>query len=321
MEEVFRALLAAARSSSADVLDVLDRAARTLEPALDVTLYFVAEDERLACVHARGSRAEHFARVAIARASASLPMRAALAARPMTLARECEGVVPLDRSAIAIPAIADRRVCGVWYAASATARALRGCDRLAALASCAIEAYALAREREDARADATVDSLTGILSPRAFRNRIHELVATSRDAVLSLWFVDTDRFKRINDAYGHAAGDRVLQRMAQLLCAHAVPDADAVGRKGGDEFCMLLSGSPKMEALGRAQRFCEDVRSRDFGVPPRVTASVGVAAYPFDAADASALLEAADAAMYHAKRCGRDRVAYAVEGAGFALYE
>lgn len=319
--EVYRALLAAARQSSGAVLDVLDRESRALERALDVTLYFASDGERLSCAHARGARAEHFAKMTLSRESGSLPARAALGAHPMLLTRESEIVIPLDRSALAVPAIAERCVRGVWYAASATAHGLASVQHLIALASCATEAYFLACEREDARADATVDSLTGVLSPRAFRSRIHELVCAARESVLSLWFVDTDRFKRINDEYGHAAGDLVLQRMAFALCAHAVPEVDAVGRKGGDEFCMLLRGSPKMHALERARRFCADVRTRDFGVPPRVTASVGVAAYPFDAGDAASLLEAADAAMYHAKRCGRDRVAYAVEGAGFALYE
>jgi diguanylate cyclase (GGDEF)-like protein len=71
----------------------------------------------------------------------------------------------------------------------------------------------------------------------------------------------------------------------------------------------------------RAQRFCVAVRESDLGVEIPITASVGVAAYPYDAAEASELLEIADAAMYHSKRAGRDRVSFAVDRGTFAIYE
>ncbi|HEY9086105.1 MAG TPA: GGDEF domain-containing protein [Candidatus Tyrphobacter sp.] len=320
MEELFRALVAAARRSSDDVLRVLDLAARAAEPRIDAVLFFACEGDVLTCRYASGTRAEHFRALQIRPEDRALPARAALLAQTQRLSRGARGLMPGDRAALAAPMISGRRVAGVWYGASASPMHLESGERIVRLTECVCEPYVLALEREADRNDATFDSLTGVLTPRAFRRTLHQLVAAS-DAVISLWFVDTDRFKRINDDYGHAAGDVVLQRMAALLLGHAVPEMDIVGRKGGDEFCMLLRGRTKMRAILRAQSFCAAVRVNDFGVPARITASVGVAAYPFDARDAAALLEAADASMYHAKRSGRDRVAYAAEGSGFALYE
>jgi diguanylate cyclase (GGDEF)-like protein len=113
----------------------------------------------------------------------------------------------------------------------------------------------------------------------------------------------------------------VLQHMARLLENHALPPMDFAGRNGGDEFCALISNAHKVSAIERAKRFCDAVRACDFGVDVQVTASVGVAAYPYDAAEANELLEIADAAMYHSKRSGRDRVSFAVERSSFAVYE
>jgi diguanylate cyclase (GGDEF)-like protein len=109
--------------------------------------------------------------------------------------------------------------------------------------------------------------------------------------------------------------------MAGLLEASLVPDLDAAARNGGDEFCALIRGASKSAAIERARRYCEAVRSHDFGIPVRVTASVGVATFPYDAATSSELLEVADAAMYHSKREGRDRVSFALERGRYAVYD
>ncbi|HUY41329.1 MAG TPA: GGDEF domain-containing protein [Candidatus Dormibacteraeota bacterium] len=322
MEGTFAQFVAAARRSSSAVLSAIDCATRAAEPELDAALFFASDESVLSCVYARGPRTEHFRSVRMRHAAdGRLPARAAIVAQAVVSSRRLDALMPGDRAAIAVPMISERAVRGVWYAATATAAGLPNAQRVTRIVASATEIYLLALEREADRADATFDGLTGALSPRAFRLRLHDVMRSTSGAVLSLWFVDTDRFKEINDAYGHEAGDLVLQRMAALLGEHAVPGVDVVGRKGGDEFCMLLHGSRKLRAIERARAFCAAVRTHDFGVPMQLTASIGVAAFPFDAGDAAALLETADAAMYHAKRCGRDRVAYAVEGAGFALYE
>ncbi|HET9095112.1 MAG TPA: GGDEF domain-containing protein, partial [Candidatus Baltobacteraceae bacterium] len=130
----------------------------------------------------------------------------------------------------------------------------------------------------------------------------------------------TDHFKRVNDTFGHGAGDIVLQRMANLLREHTVPEVDLPARNGGDEFCAIVRNVHKVSAIERAHRFCAAVRECSFGIEVPVTASIGVAAYPYDASDAGALLEVADGAMYHSKRSGRDRVSFPVDGTSFAVF-
>ncbi len=167
-------------------------------------------------------------------------------------------------------------------------------------------------------AQATNDGLTGLMVPRAFRRLLAKEISRaqqSRGPCIALWFVDADSFKRINDRYGHQMGDAVLVALSLLLRAHLRCELDIAARHGGDEFCAMLRGTSKSSAIGRAQQFCDAVRAHDFGFPTHVTVSIGVATFPEDAASASALLEAADAAMYRSKRSGGDRVSFAAEAA------
>ncbi len=215
------------------------------------------------------------------------------------------------------------RLSAVVYVSSA-ADEFRNADSVVSTVAQAAAPYALAAERESDRANATYDALTGLYTPRAFRDKLQEEIAAARisgNVALALWFVDTDHFKRVNDTYGHAAGDMVLQRMAALLRLHAIPAIDIAARNGGDEFCAILHNVQKIACIERAQRFCRAVRTFDFGVDLPISASVGIAAYPSDALTANELLEVADAAMYHSKRSGRDRVSFPACGGGFAVYD
>jgi diguanylate cyclase (GGDEF)-like protein len=108
--------------------------------------------------------------------------------------------------------------------------------------------------------------------------------------------------------------------MARLLEEHTRRGIDLPARNGGDEFCAIVRNDHKIAAIERAHRFCAAVRDADFGIPIRITASIGVSAYPYDATDARELLELADAAMYHSKRAGRDRVSFAVARGSFTVY-
>jgi diguanylate cyclase (GGDEF)-like protein len=167
-------------------------------------------------------------------------------------------------------------------------------------------------------AEATHDGLTGLMVPRAFRRLLSKEILRaqqSRGVCVALLFVDADRFKKINDGYGHRMGDAVLVTLSLLLRAHLRCEFDVAARHGGDEFCAMLRGASKSSAIGRAQQFCDAVRVHDFGFPARVTVSIGVATFPDDAVTANALLEAADAAMYRSKRSGGDRVSFAAEAA------
>jgi diguanylate cyclase (GGDEF)-like protein len=185
----------------------------------------------------------------------------------------------------------------------------------------AAPAYAIALEREADRARAEFDGLTGLLTPRAFRERFAALAERCRfdpRGRLALLFIDIDHFKTWNDTFGHASGDALLRTIAAQLREAARDDDDLVARNGGDEFCLAFPAMDKAVAIERAAALCAAIARADRRHlrPPGATAtvgisaSIGVAAYPADASDASALLEAADAAMYASKRGGRNRVSF-----------
>jgi diguanylate cyclase (GGDEF)-like protein len=118
--------------------------------------------------------------------------------------------------------------------------------------------------------------------------------------------VDIDDFKLINDEHGHPVGDEALRLVAEAL-ARNVREHDRVFRVGGEEFAVLMPGLTGEHAARAAERLREAVAEVPFRLPLRV--SVGVAAWPGCATDRDALLEQADAALYSAKRSGKDRVA------------
>jgi diguanylate cyclase (GGDEF)-like protein len=321
--EAVRVLTAASRESSRAVLVALDRTMRVLDPSLDAVLMFAPDGEELACVYASGQRTEHFASVRIPRdGTRSLPARAAMCGHRIELAADERPVIPTDRAAVAVPMLGGDGLAAVVYAATMQDR-IASTEAIVRAVDQAASPYALAAEREADRRSATYDGLTGLYTPRAFRAQLQEDLAAAclnPHASLALWFVDTDHFKRVNDSFGHRAGDIVLQRMASLLREHTLTDVDIPARNGGDEFCAIVRNVHKVSAIERAQRFCDAVRACDFGIEVPITASIGVAAYPYDAATAAELLEAADAAMYHSKRSGRDRVAFSAGSGSFAVF-
>jgi diguanylate cyclase (GGDEF)-like protein len=144
-----------------------------------------------------------------------------------------------------------------------------------------------------------------------------EIVRSRRDGrPLSVLLLDIDHFKKVNDSHGHLTGDAVLLSVAETIRAATRP-RDLAGRFGGEEFVVLLSGVDLAAAGDVAERVrgqIADLRCRVEGRPPiAVTVSVGVAAVGHRHTDLSAVLAAADAALYRAKAAGRDRVRLAVE--------
>jgi diguanylate cyclase (GGDEF)-like protein len=316
------AVTEASRDCSQSVLRALSAALAALDPAIDAVLAFRQDADELACTFTCGERAEHFAGLRLRAGGTSLPAIAAVRGHHVALERGRKPVIPTDRDAIAVPMRAGQTFCAIVYASASRGSRIERDITVRAVAHAAVP-YALAREREADRASATYDGLTGLYTPRAFRSILQgdlRAAELGRTTTLSLWFVDTDGFKLVNDAFGHAAGDTVLQRLARLLTGHLVPEVDLGARNGGDEFCAILRNAHKSEAIARAQAFCDAVRSTDFGVRAPITASIGVAAFPYDASGASELLEIADAAMYHSKRSGRDRVAYPDGSGCFTVY-
>ena len=155
------------------------------------------------------------------------------------------------------------------------------------------------------------DVLTQLPNRALFEDRLqHAIVRAERNhEKVALLFVDLDHFKRINDTYGHEAGDQVLLQVARRL-EDCVRSEDTVARYAGDEFILLLSGLNYMidvnvVAAKIALKMSKPVNYKTY--PLNISASIGVAVYPDDAKNAELLLKAADVAMYHAKNQGRNR--------------
>jgi diguanylate cyclase (GGDEF)-like protein len=317
-----RRLAVAARESTAAVRDEIGRAARVAAPAIDGVLLYEDEGAALHCTAASGDRFAYFAGSRVAKGDgSSLVARALVAGHRVTLADDTvRRLHPGDVAALAAPLALDTGDACILAVASQHELDADAVERIVALADQASPAYLIALDHERDRRRAEYDGLTGLLTPRAFRQRLSALVERARFAPateLALVFADTDHFKRWNDSYGHAAGDALLRELAEVLRA-AAASADLVARNGGDEFCIVFADSGKAAAIERAAQLRTRIAAIDYDAlrPPgsspeiRVTASLGVAAFPADALTASELLERADAAMYYAKATGRDGLAY-----------
>lgn len=159
--------------------------------------------------------------------------------------------------------------------------------------------------------------MTGLNNRRQFDadfERIWSEALQDRRPV-ALLIVDVDFFKNYNDGYGHPAGDRCLQQLATELGSVAEASKGLAARLGGEEFCVLLPGTNQEQAVGVGERVCAAVRETRIphgysATAPHVTVSIGAASLtPADDQPRSALLAAADGALYQAKASGRDRVA------------
>ncbi len=170
------------------------------------------------------------------------------------------------------------------------------------------------RAEERVRHVARHDGLTSLVNRDAFLDALNALTDQRPDGSsepFAIHFLDLDRFKPVNDQYGHSVGDAVLAEVAVRLRG-AVRDADLVGRMGGDEFAVLQRGDTRTEATeGLAQRMAAEIcRPIEVdGHDVRVGVSVGIARYPQDGATAHDLLRKADAQMYRVKamRAGGER--------------
>lgn len=169
------------------------------------------------------------------------------------------------------------------------------------------------REREVLKEHAVMDELTGLGNRRGFDARLSDEVARSKRYAtpLSLVMFDLDHFKDINDSQGHPVGDEVLRGVGTMLLQF-LRTSDIPFRYGGDEFAVLLPGVGKTEAWVVAEKLrvqLDQVRVEvDGGAHIVPTASIGVASHGAEHDTAEQLLAGADAALYRAKRSGRDRV-------------
>jgi diguanylate cyclase (GGDEF)-like protein len=155
----------------------------------------------------------------------------------------------------------------------------------------------------------SLDPLTGLYNRRFMESRMNEELEKNRE--LAVLMVDIDNFKSINDTYGHQFGDDVIKNVSFAIKAE-VSQGDMAVRYGGEEFCVILPGTPKEEAAQIGERIRKRIAACQFSYVDKVayfTVSIGVASSKSDHLIASrALIRAADRALYHAKKTGKNRV-------------
>lgn len=239
----------------------------------------------------------------------AMPMLVALIAAPLTVA----GFGPFASGLILAP---ERLQLGILFAGLVACCSLpvvieqaRRRQEIVRLSRSAAHFQALSERADnlidELRRDALTDPLTGLPNRRAFFNSLTQQTASGEPACVAI--IDIDHFKQVNDRLGHAAGDAVLRRFAEIARS-SFRGNDMVGRIGGEEFAVILRGVTVEQACMVCQRltdrFADALIETPFG-PVQVTISTGIAAI---GSDGEAVMAAADSALYAAKRGGRSRL-------------
>ncbi|MDB4983237.1 MAG: sensor diguanylate cyclase [Myxococcales bacterium] len=234
------------------------------------------------------------------------------------------------RSVVGVPIVVGESICGILQLANRRlGGAYSGRDKelLRIFAAYMSSSIQNALDAIRARGLARIDDLTGLANSRYFHTRLQEEIsrADRERTDLSMIFIDLDRFKEVNDRFGHLAGSWTLQKVGQLLQSKA-PPAALLARYGGDEFVAILPGADLARATETAETLRRAISEATFFDPdaeggenatvlPKITASLGVASYRDHLAPGgtarrreSTFLRLADSAMYGAKALGRNRV-------------
>ncbi|PWJ47056.1 diguanylate cyclase (GGDEF) domain-containing protein [Quadrisphaera granulorum] len=227
-------------------------------------------------------------------AAAQLPSRAAWFTAGVSLvglAVVVTMLLPLDRALVDGVNVAAFVVLVTWLVS-------RGQDRTDSLVA-------------ELQRQAAIDPLTGLVTRRVLDEALRSaLEGTAAACGNALVIVDIDKFKSVNDTWGHPVGDAAITHVGRVLARACGPDA-VVSRLGGDELAALLPGRSPAEAAAVAEHVVVDVRAAPLvlgdGREVPLTVSVGAAHSPVNAADLEGLYRAADEALYRAKRAGRDR--------------
>ncbi len=229
---------------------------------------------------------------------------------------------PQPASAALLPLIREGRIIGSLNLGSDDPERYRGtlpADFLAHFGAVVAVCLENALNHERLKLVGLTDTLTSVYNRRYFDQRFgEELRRVEREChPLSCLFLDVDHFKKVNDTYGHAVGDYVLQGVARIIKSH-LRNVDILARYGGEEFVALLPGTTEPEAVVIAERIRCALGEKRFDHPEHdpfhVTLSIGVAALGGDASLSDVdqcgkrLLDAADGALYQAKGTGRNRV-------------
>jgi diguanylate cyclase (GGDEF)-like protein len=215
---------------------------------------------------------------------------------------------------LALPVRVEGRVTGgIWLFSDGRAFARDDLERAELVVEQAELALINSERFLQAREKAFVDDVTSLYNARYLLSALDREVnrAARSQSKLSVLFLDLDRFKAVNDRFGHLIGSRVLRELGGLL-QESVRAIDTVGRYGGDEFTILLVDTGLDGALSVADRIRQSVADRPFGAERgldlRLTISVGVATFPMHGETRERLLDLADKAMYLAKALGRNLV-------------
>jgi diguanylate cyclase (GGDEF)-like protein len=213
------------------------------------------------------------------------------------------------RSELAFPLISRGHVVGVLNAESQHPDAFSEADvaLMSAVGSQLASALEVAQLHDRLKREASHDPLTRLNNRRHFLERIQQEITRAQAAgeSFSIVFLDVDQLKRINDTYGHLAGDALLREVSNALM-DAVRGEDVVARYGGDEFVVLLPATPAAAAASVAQRIADGIARHRFMAGRELLqipgVSLGLANFPQDGGTAEQLLEAADATLYRQKR-------------------
>lgn len=214
-----------------------------------------------------------------------------------------------SRSFIGVPVMEDSNILGVlWLEDHRPQRFLEDdIEPLNILASQLSLAWQRAKLHEQVKEQSIRDGLTGLYNHRHFQEILERELERHRELVLMLF--DIDHFKRINDTYGHQAGDEVLKFLGRLILQTGIS-----ARYGGEEFAIILPGSNLKKGAEIAVRIKDHLKKNDIKFNQlriKITLSLGLAHFPKDAKTRMDLIEKADRALYHAKETGRDRIVIA----------
>jgi diguanylate cyclase (GGDEF)-like protein len=226
------------------------------------------------------------------------------------------------KSYLAIPVMARGSIVGVLSCWETKRKRSYGESELtiaAGLAGQASAALQNARLYEQTLAASRADPLTGLMNRRAFRERLESEVERARryGRDLSLVVIDVDRFKRVNDTFGHQAGDRTLIRIGELLQRNRRME-DGAFRIGGDEFALLLPETGPQGATVLAERLRRRIEHAALGTErdQPLTVSIGVSAFGDNGINVDELFERADIALYDVKNAGGNAIALPAKGSG-----
>ena len=324
-EHLYRAIERLNRKTKLlEVLDELVGAAADMAPVdfAAVALRDEGEPDRVRVVRVAGEAAGatalegHAFGLEEGLVGSAIRMDAVLPAAELDLARTpILGAVSLRGLAALkiLPLKAGEKVLGalILGARARGAYARERVRQLEVVAAHAAQSIERARLFDQTERLATTDGLTGLLNHRTFQERLDAQLAQAEryGKRVSLLLCDIDHFKSVNDTYGHPVGDQVLKAVARTLAREARA-TDVVARYGGEEFAVVMPETDAGGAMVIAERIRERVGKAVLETgkgPLRVTLSLGVATFPEDGPRKAALVERADACLYHAKRSGRNQ--------------